>query len=182
MRTAYGLAFAGLTARLLGACIPPPPPEPNYNTTETARIGQPPPTFPAPAIVLVEPPAGVDPERVCDGFDGFVRVTPRPCWQHGYHRHAGPPPLAVVVVDGPTEGRYPPQRLCVLRGVRFAIPAALTCRAVDEAAVYAEPQATERAADHEGYAPPVGSSGGSVYVNGYTRRDGTYVRGYTRRR
>jgi hypothetical protein len=181
MRTARTLALLALFARTLAACAAPQVAEPNYNTAETARIG-PPPTFPAPAVVLVEPPASADPERLCDGFDGFVRVTPRPCWQHGYRRHDGPPPLAVIVVDGPTEGRYPPQRLCALRGVRFAIPASLTCRSVDEAAVYAEPEAVERAAAYGGYAPPVGGSAGSVYVHGYTRRDGTYVHGYTRRR
>lgn len=169
-------------ARTAAACLPPP----SAQGSETAEAERPPPapTFPAPEIVLVEPPRDIDPQHLCDGFDGFVRVTPRQCWEHGYHRHDGPPPLAVVVVGRPTEGRYPAERLCVLRGRRFAIPAHLTCRAFDEEASHAEPDAVERSVSAGGYAPGQAptAGGGPVYVHGYTRRDGTYVHGYTRRR
>lgn len=86
----------------------------------------------APELELVDPPRDVDPRHLCDGPDGFARVTPLTCGEHGYAYHEGPPPLGVVFGGGAPPDRYvAPERICVLRGRRVVVPAGHPCRLHD---------------------------------------------------
>lgn len=161
------MALACLVTRVLAGCVPPQAP------LEYSPAGVVPPD-----LVLVATPRTLpEGHHVCDGLDGFARITSRPCGDLGLAAHEGPMPPGVVMVGATVAVADLGERLCMVRGHRVAIPAGHACADYGPGATRAELQP---APEPTGAAPSPG--GGPVYVHGYTRRDGTYVRGYTRRR
>ena len=69
----------------------------------------------APELELVDPPRDVDPRHLCDGPDGFARVTPLTCGEHGYAYHEGPP--------RPTGTSRPSASACCAGGASSSPPA-----------------------------------------------------------
>ena len=98
----------------------------------------------------------------CAGaFGGTVPLTPEEeQQQREYMARPTPPPQQTYVSN-------PQPQMVVTPACPVGPDGMLQCEGVQPAQVYQAP-------------PP--SSGGTVRVRGYTRRDGTYVRPYTRRR